>query len=249
MRFKIMAGIATLVAFFLAGCQSTMATRETETMMSEDTIMETDMMVTEFEVTIEVLSNSPTPLAPVAWAVHDGDNPFIAGQSGARLKGLEALAEDGNPSAAAETLSMLGEVSAHGVINTPVGGGEPGPATPGASYQFTVSAHEGERLSFATMYVQSNDLFYSPGAEGLELIEMGAPISGDVTSMILLYDAGTEVNEEPGAGPNQAPRQSGPNTGKDEMGQVTPIDAVDDMYMYPAIDAVMRVTVEPHEAM
>jgi hypothetical protein len=99
------------------------------------------------------------------------------------------------------------------------------------------------------MYVQSNDLFYSPGAEGLELFEMGAPISGEVTSMILLYDAGTEVNEEPGAGPNQAPRQSGPNIGKDEMGQVKPIDAVDDMYMYPATDAVIKVTLMPHKSM
>jgi hypothetical protein len=44
------------------------------------------------------------------------------------------------------------------------------------------------------------------------------PIAGDITSQILLWDAGTEVNEEPGLGPNQAPLQPAPNTGPVEHG-------------------------------
>ena len=34
-----------------------------------------------------------------------------------------------------------------------------------------------------------------------------------MTDYIHLYDAGTEIDETPGSGPNQAPRQSGPDTG------------------------------------
>ena len=39
------------------------------------------------------------------------------------------------------------------------------------------------------------------------------------TSQILLWDAGTEVNEEPGLGPNQAPLQPAPHTGTREQGE------------------------------
>ena len=60
------------------------------------------------------------------------------------------------------------------------------------------------------MYVQSNDLFLSPGDTGIALFaDDGLPISGDITAQIGLWDAGTEVNEEPGVGANQAPRQAG----------------------------------------
>ena len=38
----------------------------------------------------------------------------------------------------------------------------------------------------------------------------------DVTNEFRFWDAGTEVNEAPGIGPNQAPRQAGPDTGAAE---------------------------------
>ena len=66
------------------------------------------------------------------------------------------------------------------------------------------------------------------------------PLKGDVTDMIKLWDAGTEVNEEPGVGPNQAPRQAAANTGPDENGVV---HIVDDGYVYPAVKDAIRVTV------
>ena len=47
------------------------------------------------------------------------------------------------------------------------------------------------------------------------------PLTGDITAKMILWDAGTEVNEELGIGPNQGPRQKGPNTGPDEHGVVT----------------------------
>jgi len=248
MRRIVFGATAALVVALLLGCRST--DESDAMMMSDETLaMSADMMVSEFTVTVEVLSDSDTPIAPLAWAIHTGPNPFVTGDMGERLRGLEALAEDGDPEKAAETLGMMDMVVAHGVAATPVGQADPGPAFPGAAYSFTVKAHEGERLSFATMYVQSNDLFYSPFGDGLPLFATGAPVAGDVTDRIVLYDAGTEVNEEPGMGPNQAPRQSGPNSGLHEMGMVAPVADTDMMYMYAGVNTVIRVTVEPHEAL
>jgi len=222
--------------------------------MSDDEMMADDMMddsmaSTAFDVTISVLAGSPTPLAPVAWAVHTGHNPFVVGDMGHRLSGLESLAEDGDPAGADAALSMLSNVSAHGIASTPIGGVGPGPAAPGSGYKFTAEVHHGEKLSFATMYVESNDLFYTTGTEGVVLYDMDAPIAGDITDMILLYDAGTEVNEEPGVGMHQPMRQSGPNSGMDEMGHVAPVQDSDAMYMYPGTGTVIRVTVAPHDTM
>ena len=71
------------------------------------------------------------------------------------------------------------------------------------------------------MFVQSNDWFFAPGPDGIALFDAdGNPISGDITSQVFLWNAGTEVDEEPGIGPNQGPRQKGPNTGKTENGVV-----------------------------
>lgn len=90
-----------------------------------------------------------------------------------------------------------------GVFYTPVDATEPGGAGPGNMYRFTFEAGPGTKLSFATMYVTSNDLFYAPSGEGIELFSGSVALTGDITSQIMLYDAGTEVNEEPGTGPNQ----------------------------------------------
>ena len=68
----------------------------------------------------------------------------------------------------------------------------------------------------------------------------GAVIDGDITDLILLWDAGTEVNHAPGIGPDQAPRQAGANTGADEAGVE---QLVDDGFDYPATSSVIRVTI------
>jgi hypothetical protein len=68
------------------------------------------------------------------------------------------------------------------------------------------------------MMGQSNDWFYAPAESGILLFKNGNPISGDITSEIILWDAGTEVNQEPGIRPDQGPRQKAPNTGEAENG-------------------------------
>jgi hypothetical protein len=75
---------------------------------------------------------------------------------------------------------------------------------------------EGGMLSFATMYVQSNDLFFSPVQTGIPLFSDGNPITGDITAQAFLFNAGIEINEQPGEDPNQAPMQAVLNTGPDE---------------------------------
>ena len=122
--------------------------------------------------------------------------------------------------------------------------GTTGLIEPGMSETFTFNAGKGHYLSFATMLVQTNDLFYSPDANGIALYDAdGIALTGDVTSMIDLWDAGTEVNEEPGLGLNQAPRQSDPNTGTTENGTVELITNINDGFSYPSDEDVIKVTI------
>lgn len=184
-----------------------------------------------------------SPLAPGAYALHNEGNPIFTGGAADTGGGLEALAEDGDPSGLKSSLGGLSEVSASDIFNTPDGASAAGPALPGASYSFSFTATQGDKLSFATMYVQSNDLFFGPKGSGLELWNGETPISGDITSQIQLWDAGTEVNELPGAGANQPPRQGGANTGAAENGTVEDIGNVNDGFSYPAVSDVIRVTI------
>ena len=209
---------------------------------------------------------APVVLAPGAWTVGAGMDALFTAAMPDRGEGLEGLAEDGAVSGLnAELDNRTGLTSPmapgvyavhsgssvlftsgsmdRGAFNTPEGAAGPAPAFPGDAYVFTVSAMPGSRLSLATMLVQSNDLFFAPADGGVALFDAGGiPVAGDVTGEIFLWDAGTEVNEFPGVGPNQAPRQGGANTGADEAGDVT---QVDDGFAYPQVDEVVRVTITP----
>lgn len=148
-----------------------------------------------------------TPFAPGVWAVHTAANPLFSAGRPDRGLGLEALAEDGDPSTLGEALADQKRIISAGVFNIPVGAAGPEALLPGNAYEFSIEAAPGDHLSFATMFVQSNDLFFSPDGMGIALFGAdGAPISGDVTDQILLWDAGTEVNQLPGFGADQAPR-------------------------------------------
>ncbi len=143
-----------------------------------------------------------------------------------------------------ENVSMAGEYAASGVFNTPVGEAAPAAAGPGMAYQFEVGAAPGDLLSFATMFVQSNDLFFAPDGGGIAFYDgMGLPVSGDVTAQVMLWDAGSEINQEPGLGADQAPRQSGADTGAADSDAT--VRLVDDGYMYPAVDEVIAVILTP----
>ena len=130
-----------------------------------------------------------------------------------------------------------------GSFDTPVGESEPGQAEMGMSYEFEFRAPPDTRLSFATMMVHSNDFFYAPGPEGIALWEGHDPVTGDITDQIRLWDAGTEINQEPGAGADQPARQSGPDTGADDPDPSVRL-AEDEYGTLPMVDSVMTVTLE-----
>ena len=129
------------------------------------------------------------------------------------------------------------------VFNTPEGATTPGPIGPGNAYTFSLVAARGARLSFVTMFIPSNDLFFSPDENGIPLWDPdGNPVSGDVTNQVLLWDAGSEENEEPGVGPNQVMRQGSANTGPADADAT--VRLVNDGFTYPAVSDVIRVTIE-----
>ncbi|MDH3652188.1 MAG: spondin domain-containing protein [Saprospiraceae bacterium] len=185
-----------------------------------------------------------TPFAPGLWIVQKKKSApiFIDGEPDFN-EGLEDLAEDGNPGILDASLNNHPKVRSKGVFNTPVGSAGPGPIFPGDAYEFVVTAKPKDYLNFATMFIQSNDLFIGPNQQGISLFDSdGEPLQGDITGYLELWDGGTEINEEPGEGPNQAPRQPGPNTGPDENGVV---QIVNDAFEYPSVNDMIEVTVTP----
>ena len=217
-------------------------------------------------------SDTPTGgaiwVTPGAFAVHTGENPIFTEGEEASV-GLEALAEAGPPTGFMNEPGLVDElqdmVGSMGVDtagaytpentvadpNDPTGEvpGAP-PIAPGGAFEFDVEAEPGQRLSFASMFVPSNDLFFAPGAEGIALWPAdGEPVEGDVTDSVGLWDAGTEPNGQPGRDPDQAPAQDSPDQGADEGGVVRPVDGVMDGYDYPAVSDAIRVTLTPGGSM
>lgn len=133
------------------------------------------------------------------------------------------------------------------MFDTPADATDPGPAGPGSAYQAEVTAMPGQRLNFATMFVQSNDLFFAPAGEGITLFdEDDQPLEEqDVSLDVALWDAGTEVNQAPRLGPVQAPRQSEPGAGAPEGDRSIRLAADDPVWSYPAVDDLIMVTVRP----
>src|SRR5581483_4572880 len=169
---------------------------------------------TKFKVRVENISD------PAGMTAKNGVL-FTEGKA-ARANGLEMQAEDGDPSGLVKSFEAMHHASnLHGVFNTPVGAMGAGPIRPGDSFEYTFTAAPGMKLFSTMMFGQSNDWFYSPDANGIALFDSkGMPVTGDITNKFVLWNAGTEVDEEIGIGPNQGPRQKGLNTGADEHGVV-----------------------------
>lgn len=185
--------------------------------------------------------SAPFVSAPVLWVIHTGSSPIFTDGQLDEGKGLEKLAETGNPSPLVKSLTGAPRVIAVGADDHPIGATAGGPITPGQGYEFEVTAQPGQFLSTAWMFGQSNDLFYS-NERPIALFSGDKPVAGDMTAQLALWDAGTEVNEEPGLGPNQGPRQATPDAGVPEKNAVA---HVRDKYTYPAISSVLRLTITP----
>jgi hypothetical protein len=208
---------------------------------------------TEFTVKVENLSTMtslptsvgavPVPISPGVFAVHDGKNPlFRVGKKAD--EGTERIAEDGAIAKELATLIPLRKVTDGGLFEQP--GGGLGPAfEPGSETEFTFSAYRGQRLSLEAMFVQSNDWFYGTAGKGVKLFKDKKPISGDVTSKVRVYDAGTEVDEEPGNGTTAKPNQdpAAEDVGPSENEKVQLQSETGDGFSIPAVEELIRVTV------
>lgn len=208
---------------------------------------------TKFTVRVENISKPDAFTASngVKWSlafspgtaiVHTAKAPIFTAGKKDRGQGLEAQSEDGDPSTLAKSLVGGKGIKSVAVFDTPAGASAPGPITPGTAYETTISAVPGDRLSLTLMMGQSNDWFYAPAESGIELFKDGKAISGDISSQLILWDAGTEVDQEAGIGSDQGPRQKGPNTGKAENGVVRKLQ---DGKSYSDAATVLRVIIQP----
>ncbi|MEI9951673.1 MAG: spondin domain-containing protein [Pseudomonadota bacterium] len=186
------------------------------------------------------------PASPGAWLLHkSGTKPLFTSGVTDLGEGLEAIAEDGNAAPLGANLATLDGYLTGAVFNTPVGATTPGPILPGSKYQFTFDASPGDSLSFASMLAATNDVFLGPSDAGIPLFDADdVALTGDVSSQVYLWDAGTERNEKPGIGPNTVTNQLAVNTGLAGEGKVQLLSAVTtDTYGYPSAQSVLKVTI------
>jgi hypothetical protein len=176
-----------------------------------------------------------TPLAPVAYTVHTEANPIFT-PGGRASAGLERLAEEGDPTQLVPTLA--GEAGVQAIGRGATGAGPI--FAPHGNFSFEITASPGDHLSLATMFGQSNDWFYALQNQAL-FDAAGQPIEGNFTHVVHLYNAGTEVDEHIGFGPNQAPRQAAPNTGAAEGGTVQMVTQMP----YADASTVLHLTITP----
>jgi hypothetical protein len=182
---------------------------------------------------------APFVIAPVLYVVHTGNtNPLFVGGRADAGKGLRTLAETGNADPLSKSVAGQPGVVSVDADAKPVGATERGPLPPGKAYEFTVTAEPGQFLSIASMFGQSNDWFYS-NDRPIALFVSGKPVAGDMSAQISLWDAGTEVDEEPGLGPNQGPRQKDPEAGVREHQAIAHVTG---KWTYPKTGFRLQIT-------
>lgn len=187
-----------------------------------------------FMVTIKNTSDAtllPSALAPLAWGVFkEGESLFTSGAFAS--EGLQALAEDGNPEGLIDGLTTA---LTKGHLTKPL--------APGETVSFAFKAIPGSVLSFASMVVETNDVFVGLEKNHMDLFDgRNEPFSGPL--VLALFDAGTEVNQDPGTGNTQAPRQSMPNTGTGEAHPIALLSERQDGFNYPTAAQLLQVKIE-----
>jgi hypothetical protein len=148
------------------------------------------------------------------------------------------------------TSGMTGGMANSREMKSPPEAMTPAPDGPmlmsGSRVDVTIEGRPGSYLSVAFMLGHSNDGIIGTGASGIALFDAsGRPVSGDVTSALGLWDAGTEVNEEPGIGRNQGMRQGAPSAGDPERRPVRAMADAEYGRRWPAANRMVRVTITP----
>lgn len=162
---------------------------------------------------------------------HIGDPLFTVGE--AASTDLERLAESGDPVGFGTGVGVALPEEVGATYDTT-------PLLPGDTFDADLEVLPGDELSYAAMFIPSNDVFL--GANIPLFDEAGEPILGDRTAELSFYDAGTEVNQAPGHGANQPAQGPG---GDDENGVVAQVGLQDSSgFDYPALPSVIRFEVQ-----
>ncbi len=184
------------------------------------------------------------PLSSGVYTINDANTrPFLTtGQAASGA--LEQLAEDGVNGPLFNAIAVDGGIKAKGRFDDNI--------APGSSITFDVdNVAEGDYLNIITMMIQSNDIVYTSQEVGIPLFVNGNAFNGNARQYMVAYDAGTEVNEYPGAGPNQ-PIRGGAATGAAEGGTVQRLNTNGQPeaegqggFTYRPVEERIRVTITP----
>jgi hypothetical protein len=177
----------------------------------------------------------PSTLGPGLAVVHVAEvSPFFDVDEVDRGEGLEVLAEDADTAALEATLALTPGVRC--VARIPA-------AAPGDLTAFEVAAAPGERLSFVMPVVEANDYFIGTASQGIPLFsEGGEPAAdADITRLLAVWETGTEVDEWPGAGVSQSPRQPSSDFGAPQGGLVTGVE----VGRWPRLETFVKPSLEP----
>lgn len=192
-----------------------------------------------FEVTFKLKlenisdkSSLPSAFSSGVWLVDEQKSLFVSGQ--AASPALEQLAEAGQIAAYETLIAAMQPLPKHGFWNQPL--------LPGGQTEWSFKGRPGQKLSFVTMLNESNDVFLAPEAGQLVLFDQkNEPVSGDLTALIRLWDAGTERNQPAGQGADQGARQKTSNQGAAEQGTVRLLPASEG---YPETAQLLRIRIE-----
>ena len=178
-------------------------------------------------------------LAPGVFVVHDPAWALLSPGRSVAGSPLEALAEDGAPHSLLSLLDTTEGVYEAGLLSDlEEGGYREAAMPPGGAASIDVELSADQRLSVALMFGQSNDVLVA----ALSV----APPPGGGELPLSLWDAGTELNEEPGAGADQAPRQAAANTGAEEQGGVYEVSGEDAQgWPWPDPSTFVRLEARP----
>ncbi|HTL38232.1 MAG TPA: spondin domain-containing protein, partial [Kofleriaceae bacterium] len=156
-----------------------------------------------------------TPFTRGLYAIHEQGNPLFLESSVDYRYGLERIAEDGDPTTLATSYQsgVDGNVESSGTFDIPMNMTSPAPCGAGQMFEVEFKAHQGDKLSFATGFMASNDWFIATTSEGMPLFSGSLPRWGEITTELHLYDLGTESDEELDIGAHVGTQQTGPNSG------------------------------------
>lgn len=183
-------------------------------------------------------------MAQGLWVVHDQPDVLFSEGRVVFRNGFEALAEDGDARPAFKALQ-----NAVGVVD--VGLFPQELLLPGQEISFAVEALPGHRLSLAIMLIESNDKFFAPTSQGIALFDRrGQPVRGNLSDTWLLWDAGTEQDEEPALGIYQPLRQQELNSGSAQNARIyrlpNPGQGISfDGFFYPRPRDVLSLIITP----